>query len=159
MIPHFLILLDNSGSMYGEKILCLNQVVTNLLDNMKSIRPEPAVALVPFDNGLSSAEFIPASQAEPVNYIAEGNTSLPDVSQLIKNTNITVNPSELITILVSDGNYVPSRILPPGPAYAIAVGYDARKSQLDYFTKNADNVLPAHASYDLPTYAIQRSCL
>ena len=154
----FLLLLDTSGSMYGEKgekILGLNKAFENLLDGTRSLLPEPRLAIITFGESTSLQDFQYISQIAPKTYEARGKSPLTEAAALAAG----ITTKNIISILISDGAPNDSdytKIKLEGPAYAIAIGADADFEQLARFTGSAKRVLPPHAARDLPAYALQK---
>ena len=154
----FLLLLDTSGSMYGEngeKILGLNQAFTNFMDGLRGILPEPRLAVITYGGSSTMHDFHHISQIAPKTYEARGRSPLSEATALAADI-VTKN---VITILISDGAADDSdytKISLKGPVYAIAVGADADHEQLARFTGSPKRVLPPHAASDLPGYALQK---
>ena len=176
MSATFILLLDTSGSMFGEegeKTLALNLAVDNLQVGLRNLLPEPKVAIITFGKSPVLQDFVPISQISPKTYEAQGKTLLteavrlasslssgsfsqasqaPQTSQVSQASN-----EESITILVSDG--APndgdfSKIPLAGQKYAIAIGIDADYEQLARFTQNPNRVMPPHEAGHLPAYAL-----
>lgn len=157
MTPSFLLILDISGSMYGEmgeKIMSLNQVVDNLKDGLKIIKPEPTLAVITYGEVVNlENNFIPISQIPSKIYEARGKSQLTEAVRLAS----SITTEDVITILISDGNTLDSsysRIPLKGHVYAI--GLDADYEQLARFTGSNNRVLPPYAANDLPGYVLQK---
>lgn len=166
MTQSFLLLLDTSGSMYGqkgEKIFGLNQAVTNLLEGLKTSAPEGKLALITFGRKTVFTDFAPVSQITHTTYEAGGKSLFDEALSLADTVSASAPSSdEMITILISDGilrgnlSKIKTKIKLAGPAYAIAIGIDADYEQLAQFTESPSRVLPPHAAGDLAGYVLQR---
>lgn len=158
MTQNFLLLLDISGSMYGEngeKILGMNQAVESFIEGAKEIIPEPLLAIITFGETIKMQDFYPLSQIAPKTYKAAGKSPLSEAVKLAGNT----ATKDTITILISDGafndsDYIKIPLL--GEKYAIGIGADADHEQLSRFTGSTQSVLPPHTAADLPGYALAR---
>lgn len=137
----FILLLDTSGSMYGEqgeKILALNLAVSGLFEGFLRMSPEPNIAIITFGGTAQLRDFSPASEIPQHAYEARGTTPLTEALALAE----PLDALNVTTILLSDGaadDNEFSALRLQGDAYAIAIGADADYEQLARFTRN-----PAH---------------
>lgn len=157
----YILLLDTSGSMYGEageKILGLNCAVSNFVDGLKTIAPEPQLAIVTFGGPPSVQDFIPAGLVSLKTYEAKGSGYFDDALEIA--ASLSGSADVVAIVLMSDGAlpfYDYSKIPEGYPLYAVAIGIDADYDQLERFTDNPDTVLPPYAANDLAGFALTRN--
>ena len=156
MGANFLLIFDASGSMHGkwgEKIESANQAASNLLEGLKTLVPEPELAIITFGDVTDMQDFTPVSQIRLETYKAQGKSPLDTAATLAS----AIASRDVITVLISDGTPGENFLLKTpldGPAYAIAIGADADKEMLARFTGNDTRVLPPYAAFDFPGYAL-----
>ena len=162
MALSFLLMLDTSGSMYGEcgeKIHSLNTAAAEFLEALKAVLPEPELAVITFGGPPSLQNFAPVSQITLKTCEAGGKTPLTEAVVLAAGLFQNIDSNNLITVLISDG--APDdgdfRKTPlPGLVYALSIGLDADYEQLSRFTGSSSRVLPPHEARSLPGYALQK---
>jgi len=147
------LLLDTSGSMYGEKIQALNLAVANLLDGFKrqALAEEPHVAVITFGGNPLLQSFVPVSRMPAAEWGVGGTTCLTKALCMAREI---VTP-QTISILISDGSPDDggfARVRLSGELFAISIGYDSRPEALSRFTGNPARVFSASEAESLPGY-------
>lgn len=124
----FLLLLDTSGSMYGEKITGLNLAVENLLEGFKdlALQEPPQIAAVTFGGEPTVYPFAPVEHFEQVitKWEAGGKTRFHEAIKSA--TELTTD--ETITLIITDGAICDTgfdKIKLRGRIYCMPMGYDA----------------------------------
>ena len=161
MSRHFILLLDTSGSMYGEageKILGLNQAVANILDGLRAIVPEPRLTTITFGGSPVVQDFTSVG-VTPETYEARGRDCLVEAVSLA--AEIAAQKDEpVVTVLLTDGAINNPKIFANnpqlGPIYTIGIGVDADYEQLARFTGSAETVFPPYEAEGLPGYALAK---
>jgi len=156
MNPNFLLLLDTSGSMYGDKIAGLNLVVENLLEGFGSLAlPEvPQMAVITFGGTPKVQPFTPINQIT-TGWEAGGKTHL---SEAIK-TAATLATDETITLIVTDSISTDrGKAKLKGQVYGIGIGYDADIELLETLTTSPQHIFPPVEAEYLPGYWYKTHC-
>ena len=147
----YTILLDTSGSMYGdwgEKLESLNLAYNAILAGLKQLTPLPLVAVMTLPSQ-DPQKFLPADEIE-YKPLSAGGKIAP----------LQLEVNDEIIILLTDGNFNRKRILPnlqKNHTYVIPIGADADLTQLTIITGDKDKVIPPHNAEFLPAYALQKS--
>ena len=159
---HFLLLLDTSGSMYGEKMLSLKKAAENLLEGLRdaNITPEPLAALMTYGGTPKlCVPFSPVSSFELPELKPWGASALTDALALTQ----AIIKQETTLILISDGrpddnNYVKKIMDMPLITYIVAVetGPDADTNMLELFCAGRGQVVPAYSTEFMGDYLIQK---
>ena len=151
--PKFLLLIDNSGSMYGEKIASLNLAVNNLFKGLANVDDKIEVAVITFGDSVNFFKFIPVSEIENVCYEARGSTKLSEAVALVSK----LANKNTITVLISDGAFNDGEFTKTtlkGFTFAIAIGYDTDYEALASFTGDKSKILQAFDAYDAAGYML-----
>jgi len=126
-----LLLLDTSGSMYGEKITIMQQAVTDLLAGIKNKLPDLPVGIITFGDIPVLQPFATASEISLSEYEARGKSAFQETMALVE----SIKPDSMV--LISDGIYdnnVPLiKESEPTARFAINIGYDADLDMLTQF--------------------------
>ena len=157
VVEKVLLLLDTSGSMYGEKISALNYATSRFVCGLESITllREPLVAVITFGGKPVESPFVPLGQFAIVDFEAKGETRL---SEALRKAAAEAAP-DTMCLLISDGLAMDGDFLKiqlECPAYAIAIGYDADIFMLSRFTGASERVFPPGEAEMLPGYLMQR---
>ena len=152
-----LLLLDTSGSMYGEKNSALLYAASRFICGLKSITllKEPLVAVITFGGKPVESPFVPLGQFADLDIEAKGETRL---SEALRKAAF-VAASDTVCVLISDGLAMDGdfeKIQLKYPKYAIAVGYDADFFMLSRFTAASERVFPPYEAEMMPGYLMQR---
>ena len=148
-----LLLLDTSGSMYGEKITALDYAARRFISGLGSIAlpTEPSVAVITFGGKPVESPFHPLGQFSLTCFEAKGETRL---SEALSRAAVLAAPGTMC-VLISDGLAMDgdfSKIRFACPTYAIAIGYDADICVLSRFTGASEKVFPPYEAEMLPGY-------
>lgn len=148
--PHFLLLLDTSGSMYGEKMVSLKMAAQNLLQALSGVKyiPEPLAAIMTFgDSPVLRVPFTPVSGIELPELKPWGSSALTEALSLAN----AILKQETTLILISDGrpddNNYAKKITDLSlltHIIAIEVGFDADTNVLELFCGSRGQVVPAY---------------
>lgn len=150
-----ILLLDTSGSMYGEKIDTLNIAVKNMLESFKtqvSTVAEIYTSVITFGGRASiHSDFAPASQVKWTKLDANGGTPLgqaltlcTEVIQQLTPDKFNGKPYRPTIVLVSDGEptddfntvldqFLANKKTSTCDRWALAIGDDANVSVLERF--------------------------
>ena len=151
-----LLLLDTSGSMYGEKIFALTYVVERFICGLENITlpTDPKVAAITFGGKPVESPLHPLGQFSLGGIEAKGETRL---SEALRRAAVLTIPGTLCVLisdgLAMDGDFV--KIQLECGAYAIAIGYDADFFMLSRFTGAIERVFPPYEAEMLPGFFLQ----
>lgn len=150
----FVLLLDNSGSMFGEKLFALRFAAEGFLRGIKelALAKEPAVTLALLGGRAEAAAPVLAGQAALPEFAAGGEMRLAEGIAAAK----PAAPGGFF-VLFSDGGAVDGGFLDERPGlrtYAVAIGPDADARMLAQFAGCLSRVFPPHEAAMLPGYIL-----
>ena len=136
-----LLLLDTSGSMYGEKIKLMQQAATDLLSGLKNILPDLPVGIITFGDTPTLQPFAPVGEIVHAEYEAGGKSAFHEALTFVE----SIKPDSVI--LISDGicDGIPiEKIEESAAKYAISIGYDADLDMLARFAGSRERLFSAY---------------
>ena len=167
-----ILLLDVSGSMYGEKIDTLYDAVEDMIHSFAEAaikETEIDVAIITFGNSVElHTPYTPVADLEKKGispFSANGNTPMGTALRMAKDMieDKETTPSNIYkpaVLLVSDGqpndswrtpleNFIKDGRSAKCQRFAIAIGNDADLGVLEIFTQDKANVMVAEAASDV----------
>lgn len=168
-----ILLLDISGSMYGDKISTLNSAVETMINSFRKVAAEQVViqlAVITFES--SASLYLPLQPVENVSWSelsAGGGTNLADALKMAKRMveDRSVVPSRAyrpVVILVSDGypfdgweqpmaDFIGSGRSQKCDRMSMLIGDNSAATVMEQFLKGSGNrVFFANDASDIPTF-------